>query len=373
MLKRIQDALAGKIFLPAEFIDQLGPNSQLAKQDFAKMPGSYMIPVLSQQYPAYAITHGIEGFSKERLQSLSGAGLIHFGGHGFPERIVNCLNGRYVRQVPFSACVVFSGACYTGVTGHWLDMSSGYFQSRDVAAHFSFALGILSNQAIAYLAALHADHGIPVYQELEFLSYTGAPLGETIKHTLDGVIIASKTKALSLSQIRDGMPVSWTAAEFMLWGTASRVLFGDPALRIMDKFCDAPFDLHVQTEPDAIKIIARVKNNNLKSTFSDAYFSDLSRTGQFNDRILISCPWPAPWLEIENPCVTKLTARGKPLPYRLIGSAWEKDRGKIILHIQVDVESSGYMQSLLRNPGCEIEIIVYRSKKRPVSAVHSME
>jgi hypothetical protein len=53
---------------------------------------------------------------------------------------------------------------------------------------------------------------------------------------------------------------------------------------------------------------------------------------------------------------------GKPLPYRLIGYSWEKDQGKFIFHIQIDVESTGYMESSLRNPGSEIEILVYRSK-----------
>ncbi len=277
-------------------------------------------------------------------------------------RVVDCLNGPYARRVPLSPCVVFSGACYTGVTGRWLDMSSGFFQSREVAVNLSFGLGILSNQSIAYLAALHADHGIPVYQEMEFLSYTGASLGDTIKHTLDGVIIASGAKPFLLNQVKDGQPVSWTAAEFMLWGTASRVLFGDPALRIMDKFCDAPFDIHIQAQPGVVKIVAKVKNNSLKSTFTDTYFSDLSRSGDFNDRILISCLWPASWLEIEKPLINKLTALGKSLPYRLVGLAWELDQGKIFFHIQVDVESSGYMQSPLRNPGSEIEIMVYRSK-----------
>jgi hypothetical protein len=362
LLKRTQDALTGKIFLPTTVVDQLGPNTQMAKQDFSKMPGSYIIPVLTQQFPTYTITHGLEGFNKERLQSLSGAGLIHFGGHGHPDRIDNCLNGLYVRQVPFSPCVVFSGACYTGVTGRWFDISSGIFQSRTVAANLSFCLGILANQAIAYLAALHADHGIPVYQEMEYLSYTGASLGNTIKHTLDGVILASRAKPLSLNQVKDGIPISWTPAEFMLWGTASRVLFGDPALKIMNKFSDAPFDIQVQAQVDAIKITAVVKNNTIKSTFTDTYFSDLSKTGQFNDRILISCPWPAPWVEVEKLHINRLTTLGKPLSYRLIGWAWERDQGKIIFHIQIDVESTGYLQSPLRNPGSEIEIMVYRSK-----------
>jgi hypothetical protein len=365
LLKRTRDALTGKILLPATVVDQLGPNSQMAKHDFSKTPSSFMIPVLAQQFPIYTITHGLEGFSNERLQSLSGAGLVHFGGHGHPDRVDNCLNGPYVRRVPFSPCVVFSGACYTGVTGRWFDVSSGIFRSGSVPAQFSFCLGILANQAVAYLAALHADHGIPVYQEMEFLSYTGASLGDTIKHTQDGVIIASGAKSLPLIQVKDGTPVSWSATEFMLWGTASRVLFGDPALKIMNKFCDAPFDIRVQSQPEAIKITATIKNTALQSTFADTYFSDLSRTGQFNDRILISCPWPAPWLEIEDPIITKITALGKPLSYRRIGSAMENDHGKIIFHMQIDVESSGYLQSPLRNPGSEIEIMVSRSKKNP--------
>jgi hypothetical protein len=363
MMERTRDALAGRLSLPAVFIDQLGPNTEMARQGFSKTPGSFMIPVLARQFPAFSISHGREGFRKERLSSLSGAGLVHFGGHGYPDRVVDCLNGPYVRRVPLAPCVVFSGTCYTGVTGRWWDVGSGTFQSRQVTASLSFALGILANKSIGYLAALHADHGIPVYQEMEFLAYSGASLGNAIKHTLDGVIIASGGKPLPVGQLAEGSPVSWTAAEFMLWGTASRILFGDPALRVMEKFCDPPFVVRQQALPGAMLITAAVKNSGLKSTFSDAYFSDLALSGTFNDRILISCPWPVAWRDIETPRIVRMNAQGRSLPCRLVGWAWEMDLEKTVLQIQVDVQSTGFMQSLMREPGSEIEILVQHRQK----------
>jgi hypothetical protein len=363
MMERTRDALAGRLTLPAVFIDQLGPNSEMARQGFSKTPGSFMIPIQAGRFPAYTISHGREGFRKERLSSLSGAGLVHFGGHGYPDRVVDCLNGPYARRVPLSPCVVFSGACYTGVTGRWWDVSSGAFQPRQVPASLSFALGILANKSVGYLAALHADHGIPVYQEMEFLAYTGASLGNAIKHTLDGVIIASGGKPLPISQLAEGSPVSWTAAEFMLWGTASRVLFGDPALTVMEKFCDPPLAVRRQALPGAVRITATVQNSALKSTFSDTYYSDLSLSGTFNDRILISCPWPAAWRDIETPRIIRLNAQGRSLPCRLVGWAWETDLGKTLLQIQVDVQSTGFMRSYMREPGSEIEIMVQRRQQ----------
>jgi len=357
-VKRIDDAAAGRLALPAAVIDILGPNPMLKKDGWLKQRGSLMIPALAEAFPMHSVSHGFEGFTKKRLAEMSGAGLIHFGGHGYPDRIVDCLNGPFARRIPFSPSVVFNGACYTGVTGRWFDIETGAARSRTVPIPNSFALGILANQAVGYLAALHPDHGIPVYQEMEYLAYTGASLGDIMKHTHDGVILAWGGEPLSLKPLEEGSPSPRTPAEIMLTGTASRVLFGDPALKIMEPVTAPPLDVTLTPESGQAVITARVKNPALKTTFSDTYYSDLSQTGMFfNDRLLITCEWTEEWKDVGAVAVRETWAHGA-LRSRLKGWAFEEDGGRTLLHVQVDVLSTGYLESPLRTAGTECRVVV---------------
>jgi len=371
-VKRIDDAVNGRITLPAALIDNLGPNEVMKKDGWSKRRESFMIPALAGAYPTHTISHGLEGFTRERLGEMSGAGIVHFGGHGYPDRIVNCLNGPFVRRMPFSPSVIFNGACYTGVTGRWFDLSTGAVRQKSVPVAHSFSLGVLANQAVAYLAALHPDHGIPVYQEMEFLAYTGSSLGEVMKHTYDGVIIAGGGTLIPLEPLAEGARLSWTPAEIMLKGTASRVLFGDPALKIMEPVTDPPLEVSLSPEEGRVILTAKVKNPALKTTFSDTYYSDLSQTGQFNDRLLISCEWPEDRQDVGSLAVEHVTTRGQSLPHRLIGWAIEEDGGRTLLHVQVDVLSTGYLDSPLRTAGAECRITVSRAgpAKAPLFSEH---
>ena len=62
---------------------------------------------------------------------------------------------------------------------------------EEVKPEVSFCLSMLNNNVLGYFSALHPDHGVPVYQEMEFLATDGASLGDIIKHTYDGVILAN--------------------------------------------------------------------------------------------------------------------------------------------------------------------------------------
>src|SRR5205085_6809887 len=98
----------------------------------------------------------------------------------------------------------FNGACYTGVTHRWFEPTASGLQSRTVAASDCFCLKMLQTPAVAYLAALHPDHGMPVYQEMEYFAYRGATLGDVIKHTHDGVILSAGGKLPALAPLKDG-------------------------------------------------------------------------------------------------------------------------------------------------------------------------
>jgi hypothetical protein len=359
-VRRIREAVQGRLKLPGAFVDNLGPNPMARKSAFNKAPQNPMIPVLGKRLGASTISHGTQAFAADRLGSMSNAGLLHFGGHGYPDRIEDGLLGRQVRDLELSPCVVFSGACYTGVTGRWYDVSSGTVEKREVTAEESFGLGILRSNVIGYLAALHADHGIPVYQEMEYMATAGASLGDIIKHTHDGVVLGAGGKLPDLPELEEGMDLSgWTPADFMLRGTAARVLFGDPALILTDAFTDLPFDIALQPgDEQTLKLKARLRNPALRSTFTDTYYSDLSATGQFNDRALIVCELPKEWETVGSVEVMRVQAGGEALRHGLVGFAVEEDDGTRWLHVQVDLPSTGYMQSAFRRAGADVELVL---------------
>ena len=255
--------------------------------------------------------------------------------------------------------MVFNGACYTGVTGVWFE-TSGMVRKKTVAPNLSFGLGMLSNHTVGYLAALHADHGMPVYQEMEFWAATGASLGEVMKHTHDGVILGAGGRLPEWKPLKDGDPdTARTPADIMLRGTAARVLFGDPALKVGSSFAGESFEVSAAPEGEGFLIVTAVlKNDELRAGFTDTYHSDLAsvRNG-FNDRALVVLDLPDGFGPVDSiEVVEAKTAGGKKLPHRLVGWGVEIDGGRRRILAQVDLPSSGYMQSEFRARGSFVRL-----------------
>jgi hypothetical protein len=363
-MQRIAAAVAGRVKLPGLFMDNLGPNSQAAKSAFQSFPGNLMIPVIDKRLACLAISHGAEGFSDERLTSMQGAGLVHLGGHGSPDRVDDGVRGSQASRLALSPCIVFNGACYTGVTQRWYDQvtADGKVAQKTVAAVDCFCLNLLRNRAVAYLAALHPDHGMPVYQEMEFLAFTGAPLGDVIKYTHDGVILGAGGHLPRFEHLAGGMPVpQWTGEQVMLKGTAARVLFGDPSLVVLDRFTDAPFKVVDKQDGNTVHVTATLANSLLKSTYTDTYHDDLARVRNlFNDRALIVVDLPHGWDSVSGIEVVGVTAAGQPMRHRLVGYGVEQDGESRRLHVQVDIASEGFMQSPFRVANAAVELNVRR-------------
>jgi hypothetical protein len=58
--------------------------------------------------------------------------------------------------------------------------------------------------------------------------------------------------------------------------------------------------------------------------------------------------------------VLGVTAKSNTIKSRLVGFAVEKDSGSTMLHVQVDVPTTGYMESDFRTPGSSVELKVSR-------------
>ncbi len=362
-IKRIFDTVEGRLRLPGRFIDNLGPNLMAEKTAWYKNPGAFMIPCYEGRFGAATISHGRQGFSRERLGEMAGAGLIHYGGHGYPDRVVDSLNGVYIRRLKLAPCVFFNGACYTGVTDRWFEFGER-IKERHVDPKVCFCLGVLANNAVAYLAALHPDHGIPVYQEMERLAYTGVSLGEIMRGTHDTVILASGANPFEPPAVKEGMTSpAWGPAEIMLFGTASRILFGDPAMIPVEAFCEPPFTVTARESEGCLDVTASVRNTRLKSTFADTFASDMSETGQFNSRAHLVIDLPPAWRDEARLTNITVQADGKTIPHRLVAWAVEREGNVRRLHAHVDARSTGYLESPLQRAGATISFRMTRVPK----------
>lgn len=361
---RIAASSHGELVLPGRLIDNLGPNTQANPDQFIESAGCYMVPVFEQRAASSSISHGVEAFTAARLHSMSDAGIVHFGGHGYPDGIVDGLSGDLAGELELPPAVVFNGACYTGVTHRWFEQwtAGGTVTEHTVAPEDCFCLNLLQNSVVGYLAALHPDHGIPVYQEMEYLAYSGASLGDVMRHTHDGVIIANGGVLPAFETFESGMPSpQWNPSEVMLKGTAARILFGDPAMIVSEAFTTPPFDVTVDHDADELTITGELANPELKSEYTDTYHADLASNPQlFNDRALITVDLPDGWESITDLQIGVVQAGGQELPHRLVSYAVETSLGTHRLHVQIDLPTTGYMESTFRQEGARVVVSARR-------------
>ncbi len=358
-VQRISRSVAERASLRNAVIDDVGPNEQAAPEYFENLPGAFMLSPLGRCLTCRTISHGKSGFTDSRIDSMDDFGLVHFGGHGHPDRVDDGITGDQVSRLKLSPCIVFNGACYTGVTSRWFDLWTPSGKVKEHESTDTFALALLSNNVLAYLAAVHPDHGIPVYQEMEFLAFTGSCLGDVIKNTYDGVILANEGKAYNFSELKNDQPSpKLTPAQIMMSGTAARLLFGDPSLVLNEAIVSPPLAIRIEEQAGVLNVILTVTDPELKCSLTDTYYSDLSKTpNMYNDRALITIPVPPDWKGIGNvEVINVFDAGGKPLKHRLIGFAVEEDQGRRFLHIQTDIESDAFMKSSFRSRGSVVRL-----------------
>jgi hypothetical protein len=374
-MRRIAAAARGESKLPPVFADDLGPGAMTPKGTVHRQGGSMMLPAYPRRFESIAFLHAAGALDDPKRAGLGGAGIVHFGGHGLPGGIDDGLGAKGVPGLGLAPCVVFSGACYTGVTGRWFDIAGadGLVRERTVAPVDSFCLRILETPAAGYLAALHPDHGIPVYQEMEFLASTGGSLGDAIKATHDGIVLASGGKLPAFERLEDGKPAPrWTPSEIMRKGTASRVLFGDPALIPFAAFAKPVLESTCAAEGAALRISAKVANPELVNLLTDTYHADLSADPTlFNARALVTVRLPDGWERVSSVELTrvaparsflaKLAGQASPaIKHRVVGFAIEENGGERFLHVQVDFSSTGYRESPFNREGSILELVAKR-------------
>ncbi len=341
--------------VPRAAMDCLGPNN-LDEDRVWRWKFARMLPKL-KGFELASMNHGKRGYPQSRLGDLEGFGYVHFGGHGVPDRIVQGLTADQVSRVNLRHAVVFNGACWTGVTCRSFDWRTG--RIRAVETKNPFCLAVLDRGVAAYLAAVHPDHGIPVYQEMERLFSTGETLGEVMKYTYDQVVMASGGKRPAFPRWKDGeAPPALGRGTMELHGTAARVLFGDPRFKPLKKVAKSPYFVKMKRSGRNYLVKAQMLNPDLKYTHMDTFSGDMARNRmQFNDRFYFQADLPGK-AKVKSVKVVTAVARKKAVKHRLVSYAVEAWRGRRILHVQVDFPSRGYQVSDIRNPSAKVEVLV---------------
>ena len=316
---RLEGVLAGKETVPPRLVDNLGPIVGSSEP----VRGSYFLPAVSARLDGRSFGHPAGKLSHDDVLLMATAGLLHLGGHGDPAGVLGGMQAADWSQLPLAPAFLFNGCCFGGVT----DSSP------------SFCLATLRSRPLAYFASLYPDHGMPVYQEIDRLALTGGSAGDLIKGTQDEVILALGASRPRLPHLEPGVTPSWTVSQTMLYGTASRVLFGDPSVRLKIPAVGSPFKL---LERDAVLLDA-----GLPATLTDTFHGDLCSTpNMFNARALLE--WPASRGKLTG---VEVLVWGKKLRSRVVGAAVEDGR---VLRVQVDIESTGLFRSPFFVPGATV-------------------
>jgi hypothetical protein len=316
-------------------------------------------PIALPPLPGYAhesLNHGRRGFADAQVGKLSGYGVVHLGGHGVPERVEQGLTAAQIARVEWPHAIVWSGACWTGVVDRWFDMRGEKVKER--RCREPFCLAVLERGVGAYLAALHPDHGIPVWQEIEHVMQTGCSLGAAMRHDYAQVVLASGGRRPDLPVWKDGeAPPPLGRGSMELVGTAARVLFGDPRIRPFEKMLPDTFALETAPAEGGLRIVATLQDLRAKASLMDTFAGDLGKDPMlFNDRALLQVPIPAD-LAVADVRVESAKQGETDLVHRLVGFAVEQVRGGSVLHVQVDFAATAFQRSAFRKKGSRLELL----------------
>ncbi len=287
------------------------------------------------------VYHGTAAEMRKRASRLRGHGVLHAGGHGEPERIVDGLTARELRSQRYdlSPALYFSGPCYCGVTATWYRPGAGAIDVVRVEPMNSFALAVLASGVTALFAGLDPDRLEQSSQELEHLWVHGDALGHAIKATYDGTTVALRQSEYRLFRYQKGGPrPQKTLAMTMIGGGASRVLYGDPTYVPFAASAKPTFPVRTRSGRGTLTIDWKARQKPPGWLAIDVYRCG----GQWTNRIALREKIPLPLArQLKSFEVKKLTSKAGPLPGRFPTAMVERWGGEAYLHVYVVFEPGG--------------------------------
>ena len=270
----------------------------------------------------------------QRKEWLTGAGVLHAGGHGMPDGIDDGLKGKDLRALALdlAPALYFSGPCYCGVTSAWFAPTAKGIERKVVKPEESFALAALARGVSALFAGFDPDRGETCSQELEHLFVHGDALGYASKETYDGVVVARRQPALELYRYEEGKPAPQRdLIDTMTGGGACRALFGDPTWKPVEACAPPAFDVRKRDGAKELELSWSAEKPDLKQwTLCDVYRCD----GGWTHRIAFKVELPlATARALKGFEVKEVSAQKKPLEHRFATAMVERHGGRAWLHV----------------------------------------
>lgn len=173
------------------------------------------------------------------LPKLATSNAIMVSGHGFPDRVVGCLDAEDLKNVRLPGAVVLNVACWTGTTDRWYRYArGGVLHEEAVARKRSLALAMVRTGVCGYVAYLcPRPQGPEMDRELMALAVGGQSLGDARRREYDKAVLGFLgfgEREMNLTQpapVGPRRPDVDAIRDIMLEDATGGVLFGDPALR----------------------------------------------------------------------------------------------------------------------------------------------
>ncbi len=282
---------------------------------------------------------------RERTDRMRGHGVLHAGGHGEPDRVVDGLTARELREQEFdlSPALYFSGPCYCGVTGAWYRPQAGGIARLPVEPMESFALAVIASGVSGLFAGLDPDRLEQAAQELEHLWLHGDALGHAIKSTYDGTAIALRRSKYELFRYEAGKPRPQSSLTMtMVGGGAGRALYGDPTWAPLKKCAKPPYQVKIKKSRKGLKVTCTAKALPKGWSAIDVYRCG----GRWTHRIALREKIPAKLAaSLSELKVTKLRCKAGDLQGLYPTAMIERWGGETYLHLYVVFEPGGLPQN----------------------------
>jgi hypothetical protein len=204
-------------------------------------------------------------FLEAFLPKLATCNAIVISGHGFPDRVVGCMDAQDLAGCRLDGAVVLNVACWTGTTDRWYRYPRrGDVVMERVPADRSLALAMLRTGVSAYVAyTCPRPQGPEMDRELMALVVDGLSVGDARRREYDKTVLGflgfgERSMVLTKPEtVRPRQASRDAIRDIMLEDATGGVLFGDPALRpFVGQPGEDPILIEQERENDDIVVTA---------------------------------------------------------------------------------------------------------------------
>ncbi|MBN2565930.1 MAG: outer membrane protein assembly factor BamD [Candidatus Eisenbacteria bacterium] len=293
-------------------------------------------------FVSLTIRYASRAFLQQHMDKLEEDGIIMFRGTGSPQGVVDGIDYKDIAYLDLSPAVVFSAVSYSGITSRGLSTSNQSYRvvSEDLDPAKSFCLRVIASGVCGYIAPLGPiNSSITCLQEIEEFARSAGCLGHVMKRTQDGLVLARRESVLAIQPlvVNQRRPPE-TVLDGLVHAAASRVLYGDPALKPLAHGIGWPTSVSVRRRADGFRVTCRRAADEYEYARMDAYrFSGESGKRRSNDQLRVVFELPKGFdkdikaVEVENQEKDQVLLKPS-----FVTCLVEKWGGKRLVHLQVD-------------------------------------